>query len=204
LRQLDGPVRVLDLCCGGGGVGLALPPFKGEMVGVDINDTAVGLARLAAGAQGLSSHSYHCGDAGSVLNQSFDLVVGNPPSLPPELGGQATLFATGSSTRLLQLLDQLLGALTPRGRALLTVFSTAAGRGREAPDELRTELATAVAPRRRYRYAVRRQFPLAQGRWLRHVALELLPQEAGKGEEFSDLTSGGVQLPGLIRRRAFC
>jgi SAM-dependent methyltransferase len=204
LAEQPRPCRVLDLCCGGGGVGLALPPFEGELIGVDVNPTAISLARLAAQAQGLTHHSYLCADATTLLReQKFDLVVGNPPTLPPELGGQTTLYATGSSANLLTLLVCLLEALTPAGRALLTVFSTASGRGEKAGDPLRRELSSLLGPCRGYTYTVRRQFPLAGGRFLRHVALSVEAESATRGERFEDLTAGGFALPGFTWRRSF-
>lgn len=200
LASLAPPVKFLDLCCGGGGVGLALPAFQGAMVGVDINPAALELASLAAAAQGLGSYDYLCGEAASALEDGFDLIVGNPPTLPPDLGGRATLYATGSSSQFLDLLQRLLDALSPRGQALLTVFSTATGRGPSASDPLRDQLRALLAPRRGYSYTVRRQFPLGQNRWLRHVALEIAA--AGKPEEkFADPASQGWQLPGLAWRR---
>lgn len=199
----NGSRRVLDLCCGGGAVGLALPVFSGEVLGVDINPAALALARLAAAAQGLAHYQYLEGDAVTALEQRFDLVVGNPPTLPPELGGTATLYATGSAAGFLLLLDQLLSALTPQGQALLTVFSTADGRGAGASDPLRRELAALIGSGRGYSYTVRRQFALGDGRWLRHVALELLPQRETRGERFADPARGGLELPGLGWRRAY-
>ena len=201
LSGLPQPVRFLDLCCGGGGVGLALSAFEGEMVGVDINGAALKLAGLAASAQGLENYSYQQGDASSVLDQRFDLVVGNPPTLPPDLGGQPTLYATGSSSQFLVLLGGLLDALSPRGQALLTVFSTAHGQGEAAVDPLRPDLRAALGTRRAYSYTVRRQFPLGENRWLRHVALEIEAEGGRRGETFRDPASRGVQLPGLAWRR---
>jgi SAM-dependent methyltransferase len=205
LARLARPVRVLDLCCGGGGVGLALPRFEGELVGVDVNPVAVSLATLAAAAQGLKSYFYVCGDMALAWQGTYDLVVGNPPTLPPELGGRHTLYATGDSARLLDMLERLLAILSAPGRALLTVFSRADGTGEKAFDPLRAALPS-VLGKRPWRYTVRRQFPLGTGQWLRHVALELGPSTEGKNpdppERFVDATRGGFQLPGLAWRRA--
>lgn len=197
----NGSVRVLDLCCGGGGVGLGLAPFEGELVGVDVNPEAVGLARLSAAAQGLWHYRYLCADAREALQGEYDLIVGNPPTLPPELGGRSTLYATGPSSLLHELLELVLDCLSARGTALLTVFSTARGRGDEAPDELRSELRRALQGRRGHRYTVRRHFPVGQGRWLRHVALQILPQSEKPAQTFRHEARGGFQLPGLGWRR---
>lgn len=181
-----GQALVLDLCCGSGGVGLALPSFQGQLIGVDINPHAIELARLTSQSQGLSHHSYHCGEASSVLDQRYDLIVGNPPTLPPELGGNTTLYATGSCDRFLSLLESVTNALTADGQAVLTVFSVAEGQGERAPDSLRRELPSLFSARRGYRYTVRRQFQLGEERWLRHVALEILPEAATREEQFHD------------------
>lgn len=194
-------VRVLDLCCGGGGVGLGLPLFEGELVGVDIHEPAIALAHLAAQAQELTNYSYRCAEAEAVLDESYDLVVGNPPTLSPELGGRPTLYATAPASRFLDLIDRLRHTLTPPGRALFTVFSQARGQGAEAEDPLRRELATLLTPWRGYLYSVRRQFSLGGGAWLRHVALEILPQAAERGERFEAPAKGGLQLPALEWRR---
>ena len=199
LSGMSAPVRFLDLCCGGGGVGLSLPSFQGELIGVDINGAALELASLAARAQGLRNYGYQMGDASSVLDQRFDLIVGNPPTLPPDLGGQPTLYATGSSSQFMVLLHSLLDALTPRGQALLTIFST--GQGEAGTDPLRSDLRAALGMRRAYSYTVRRQFPLGGNRWLRHVTLRIQAEGERCGETFRDPASHGMQLPGLAWRR---
>lgn len=202
LGACPSPTRVLDLCCGSGGVGLALPPFSGELFGVDIHAPSLELAELAAQAQGLRHHGYLQGDILPFLTgQRFDLVVGNPPSLPTDLGGRHTLYASGSRERLVELLQGLLEALSPSGRALLTVFSVADGGDPQSPDLLRRELQGWLARHRPYRYTVRRQYRLATDRWLRHVALEIEP-EGPSGQETFDWQGGALQLPGLAWRRS--
>ena len=190
--------RVLDLCCGGGGVGLGLPVFHGSLLGVDINPQAIELARLATEAQGLESYRYHLGTVEEVLESDYDLVIGNPPSLPPEIGARTTVYASGSTARWLEWLVLLENRLSDSGRLLVTVFSVADGPASDALDPLRGELTQRL--RRGFRYTVRRQFPMAGGRWLRHVALELLPQEERAGEEFVG-PSPSLQLPALAWRR---
>ena len=195
----DGQLSVLDLCCGGGGVGLGLPKFEGSLLGVDINPQAIALARSAAEAQGLTNYSYHLGSVEDVLNRKYDLIIGNPPSLPSELGGQSTVYATGSSAQWIAWLEKLLTCLSPTGRALLTVFSLADGPLEASRDPLRSTLSETI--RRGYRYLVRRQFPMPQGRWLRHVSLEIKPLSEESQEQFV-LSAESFQLPGLAWRRS--
>lgn len=190
--------RVLDLCCGGGGVGLALSPFRGTLLGVDINPAAIALASLAASAQGLRNYRYHLGSVEEVMDETYDLVIGNPPTLPPELGGTSTVYATGPTGRWLDWLEKLQARLSPGGRLLVTAFSVADGPGAGATDALRPILAQRLS--RAYLYTIRRQYPLTSGRWLRHVALELLPEGEEAGERFVE-AAPSFQLPALPWRR---
>ncbi len=197
----DPKVRVLDLCCGGGGVGLALPAFPGELHGVDINPVAVAVAKASALAQGLESYHYRVADAQEAFDQSYDLVVGNPPTFPPELVEGPRLYATGTPTSFLDLLNSILERLTPKGRVCLTLFALAEGSSETAADCMRASLRTLVAPYRAYSYSVRRQFPVGDGRWLRHVALELGAADEAPGEQFAFPAATSFQLPWLEWRR---
>lgn len=192
-------LSVLDLCCGGGGVGLALPEFEGDLLGVDINPQAISLAQAAAQAQSLTNYRYHLGSVDDVLNRQYDLVIGNPPSLPPELGGLPTVYATGGSAQWIGWLEKLVNDLSPTGRALLTVFSVADGPREDSIDPLRASLSTVL--KRGYSYTVRRQFPMPERRWLRHVALEIKPATDNRVEQF-EIATGTLQLPGLAWRRS--
>ncbi len=191
-------VRALDLCCGGGGVGLALPLFSGTLLGVDINPAAIALARLAVSAQGLNNYRYHLGSVDEVVEETYDLVIGNPPTLPPELGGISTVYATGPTGRWLDWLEKFQRSLSPRGRLLVTVFSVADGPGPGAKDPLRPALSQRLT--RPYLYTIRRQYPIASGQWLRHIALELLPEGKDVGERFVK-AAPSFQLPALHWRR---
>lgn len=192
------PLRVLDLCCGGGGVGLALPPFQGSLLGVDVNPSALELARAASIAQGLERYRYHLGSVDEVVDEPYDLVVGNPPSLPPELGGTSTLYATGAAGRWLEWLSRLERSLSPQGRLLLTVFSLADGPSGKAHDAIYLKLSRELS--RPFCYTVRRQFPLGAAGWLRHVALELLPETESARQRFVECAAS-FDLPALGWRR---
>lgn len=199
--ESDRKLRVLDLCCGGGGVGLALPPFLGELHGVDINPLAVAVAQVSAAAQGLENYHYAVTDAQQAFQQSYDLVVGNPPTFPPELAVGPKLYATGTQTSFLDLLSSILERLTSHGRACLTLFAVAQGPDKGAIDPMRASIKDLVGKARAYSYTVRRQFPVGDGRWLRHVALELGAAKEVAGEQFSFPAATSFQLPGLEWRR---
>ncbi|MFA5507757.1 MAG: methyltransferase [Vulcanimicrobiota bacterium] len=196
LASLKGPVRCLDLCCGGGGVGLALPSFEGTLMGIDLNPTAVGLAQATAAAQGLSHYQYCCLDLMEGLRGEFELIFGNPPTLSPLLTGKDVFHATGDEDVLPNLLEKVLTALTPKGRAVFTFFSEAE-RGKDAQWDRLRELLTG---KRGFRCYARREYPLGAGRYLRHSALELNPL-GDESAQFEPLGGRGAQLPGVKARQ---
>ena len=196
LSRMDAPCRCLDLCCGGGGVGLALPGFEGSLLGVDLNSTAVRLAENTALAQNLSNYRYQCCDALQGLEGEFDLIFGNPPTLSPILTGRDVFHATGTDDVLPNLLEKILQALTARGRAVLTFFSEV----RDGGDTQWERLGRLLAGRRGFYCYSRREYPLGTGRFLRHSALELQP--LGQVEQvFEPLKHRGVQLPAVRQRQ---
>ncbi|MCA9778826.1 MAG: methyltransferase [Candidatus Eremiobacteraeota bacterium] len=196
LNRMDAPCRCLDLCCGGGGVGLALPEFEGSLLGVDLNSTAVSLAENTALAQNLANYRYQCCDALQGLEGEFDLIFGNPPTLSPVLTGRDVFHATGSDDVLPLLLEKILNALTTTGRAVLTFFSEVRG-GRDTQWERLEKL---LVGRRGFHCYSRREYPLGTGRFLRHSALELQP--LGQDEHvFEPLEYRGIQLPAVKQRQ---
>jgi release factor glutamine methyltransferase len=95
--------RVLDVGVGSGAIALALKHERPDahVVGVDVSDAALSLARENAAALGLDVE-LHAGDAASA-GDGWDLVVSNPPyvdtlrGLQPELGfePEQALVGTG-------------------------------------------------------------------------------------------------------------
>jgi release factor glutamine methyltransferase len=78
----DRPVRVLDLGVGSGAILLAIinERTNAEGVGVDRSEAALAFAVANAEALGLSDRiALRVGDWGEGLEESFDLVVSNPP-----------------------------------------------------------------------------------------------------------------------------
>ena len=195
LKLLPDSCRVLDLCCGGGGVGLGLPDFEGELLGIDLNSPAVELAAGTARAQGLANYEYRCCDALEGLEGEFELIFGNPPTLSPSLTGRDVFHATGTDDVLPELLEKVLVSLKPTGRAVLTFFCELSG-GRDLQWE---RLKTLLEGRRGCHCYVRREYPLGEGRFLRHSALELNPE--GDPQLFEPLKSRGIQLPAVRSRQ---
>jgi release factor glutamine methyltransferase len=84
-RQMA-PTRILDLCTGTGCIALALArafAASGATVcGVDIMPGAVALAAQNACSNNITS-TFLCGDLyAPVANETFDLIVANPPYIP--------------------------------------------------------------------------------------------------------------------------
>ena len=196
LKLLSDSCRALDLCCGGGGVGLGLPDFEGDLLGVDLNSPAIELADATARAQGLANYRYKSCDALEGLAGEFELIFGNPPTLSPSLTGRDVFHATGSDDVLPELLEKVLVSLKPTGRAVFTFFSELKD-GRDLQWE---RLKTLLEGRRGCHCYVRREYPLGEGRYLRHSAMELSP--AGENELlFEPLQNRGVQLPAVKSRQ---
>ncbi|MBB4913765.1 putative protein N(5)-glutamine methyltransferase [Streptosporangium saharense] len=102
LARRDGPVVVVDLCCGSGAMGAALatalsplPPGRVEVHAVDIDPAAVRCARrnLAAvpgatvSGAAVSGHVHEgdlYGPLPAVLRGRVDLLVASPPYVPTE------------------------------------------------------------------------------------------------------------------------
>jgi len=193
---LDGPLSCLDLCCGSGGVGLSLPPFDGDLLGVDLNPVAIQVAHLTAKVQGLDHYRYRCCDVESGLEGEFDLIFGNPPTLSPTLTGQDVFHATGTLEAFRSLLQGVMQTLKPTGYALLTLFSEVV----DGVDRARAAVEETLSGVRGFRYEVRREFRLGGNRRLRHCALELLPASSDL-QEFCPLLDPGMELPALAWRR---
>lgn len=186
----------LDLCCGGGGVGLALPDFEGRLLGIDLNPHAIELARASARAQALAHYAYECADMGKGLEGRYHLVFGNPPTLSPRLTGADVFHATGTWDDFEALLEAVLDALEPRGRAVFTLFSERT----EQRDPAFQALERRLKGERGFTYTVRRVFPLPGGAELCHCALELLP--AGEeGSRYVPFKGPAFLLGGLSWRR---
>lgn len=202
LQNLGGrrELRVLDLCCGGGGVGLALPGFAGTLTGVDLNERAVSAARLMAELQGLSNYQYHLADARELLRESYDLVVGNPPTLDPELAGADVFHATGSLALFEEILKKILVSLSSEGRAVLTVFSQVSKQNGVVNDPTHLLVQDLVGDSRPYQYRVRRSFPLKNSA-LRHCSIHLFGCSEEQVSGFVP-SPRATQLPALTWRRS--
>lgn len=81
----DAPARVLDLGVGSGAIVLAILAERpnAKAVGVDFSEAALAVAQRNADKLGLASRlELRSGDWSAGLEETFDLVVSNPPYIP--------------------------------------------------------------------------------------------------------------------------
>jgi carbamoyltransferase len=114
---------VLDLCTGSGVAALVAGVQGRSVVGVDINPRAVAFARFNAAFNALEACSFCTGDLYSaVQNESFDLILANPPFVPtPALGG--LLYrdgGPGGDQVLSRIVEGLSSHLREGGTCLIT------------------------------------------------------------------------------------
>ncbi len=117
--------RVLDMGCGSGTAALVLARQAREAIGVDLNPRAVALARVNAALNGLENVSFREGDLfASVVGETFDLIVSQPPFVPRPRGAAAATYLYGGARGdelALTLLARVGAHLAPGGRAILGV-----------------------------------------------------------------------------------
>ena len=110
--ELDPGERVLDVGCGPGRHALALARRGIDVVGVDLSDDFITLARDAAAAEGLPAH-FEVGDVRELAYAEFDAAVCLCQGGFGLLGGRDEPRAFG----------RIAAALRPGGRLALTAFS---------------------------------------------------------------------------------
>lgn len=137
--------RALDLCTGCGVVALAAPSRFTEVLGVDINPTAVALARANAVLNGAGNVRFVQGDLWQAAQGRWDLITANPPYLPLP-GEMAHLRHAYGGRRGIETTLAILGGLQEHleegGLCLLLSFSPVS-RGR---DLLLEEALSALGP----------------------------------------------------------
>jgi len=110
--ELDPGERMLDVGCGPGRHALALARRGIDVVGVDLSDDFISLARDAAAAEGLAAH-FEVGDVRELAYAEFDAAVCLCQGGFGLLGGRDEPRAFG----------RIAAALRPGGRLALTAFS---------------------------------------------------------------------------------
>ena len=78
------PLRVLDLCCGSGCIGITLAKQSAAQVVLsDVSEDALAVARINAQKHGVCVELIH-GDLFDKIDGKFDLIVSNPPYVTEE------------------------------------------------------------------------------------------------------------------------
>lgn len=162
-QPLEGQ-RALDFCCGCGVVGLALEARFQEVVGVDISERAIETAKDNA-TLNRKNVRFLVSDLWDEVEGRFDLVIGNPPALPPQLVQGEHLFAVADVQLFWRTLDRLPEFLSPGGRAFFVLFS--------AGEELLRGSQERLPAGWSLEYRVNESYRLtdAQIPWLHHVQL---------------------------------
>lgn len=115
------PRRVLDLGCGAGpgAIVIATAAPRAEVIGVDINETALEFARVNAALAGVAAQ-FRKSDLLTSVEGAFDLIVANPPYLN-DTAERAYRHGGGplGAGLSLSILDAALGRLAPGGSLLL-------------------------------------------------------------------------------------
>ncbi|MEZ5597194.1 MAG: 50S ribosomal protein L3 N(5)-glutamine methyltransferase [Pseudomonadales bacterium] len=141
------PARVLDLCCGGGCIGIAtaLTFPDSEVVMTDIDPAAVALARRNIALHGLETRVRVLEtDLYDGVEGRFDMILTNPPyvdavdlaALPPEYAHEPVLALDGGGDGLDLMRRILAGAparLSPGGILVGEVGASAAALCRSVP-----------------------------------------------------------------------
>ena len=130
------PKRVLDLCCGGGCIGLAVAHYYPELTVdlADLDKNALALARENIALMGLADRAatIHCDVFEGLGQQKYDIILSNPPyvndsdlsSMPAEYSHEPEL-ALGSGSDGLALTRRILAEagqfLTEQGLLVVEV-----------------------------------------------------------------------------------
>lgn len=88
-KEKQGKARVLDLCTGSGAIAISLAKYlpSCEIVGVDISNQALEVAKKNQIRNEVSNVSFICSDLFENVVGQFDVIVSNPPYIRTEVIG---------------------------------------------------------------------------------------------------------------------
>lgn len=86
-KEKQGNARVLDLCTGSGAIAISLAKYlpNCEIVGVDISNKALEIAKKNQIKNEVSNISFICSDLFEKVEGQFDVIVSNPPYIKTEV-----------------------------------------------------------------------------------------------------------------------
>jgi 2-polyprenyl-3-methyl-5-hydroxy-6-metoxy-1,4-benzoquinol methylase len=116
--------RALDLGCGAGALSVALARAGASVVATDVNARAVTLTKVNAMLGGLSIDARQGDLYAPVANETFDLIVSQPPCIPQPEGSAKTTYLFGGR-RGDEIVTRALAGFAPHlaegGRAVFLV-----------------------------------------------------------------------------------
>ncbi len=128
-EEIEEEDRVLDMGTGSGILALIASEVCEQVVGVDINESAVELAEKNASANGLENIEFIKSDLFQDVDGEFDLIVFNAPYLPPSesheglIGSEQWLGGESGTEIVSRFSDEAMNHLSEDGKILLMVSS---------------------------------------------------------------------------------
>ncbi len=87
IQRRKGPVRVLDLCCGSGCIGISIKKLcsNTEVTLVDISEGALEVSEINAKQLDANVQVVHSDLFEALRGQTYDLILSNPPYIPTKV-----------------------------------------------------------------------------------------------------------------------
>ena len=107
--------RILDLCCGGGWLGITLKEENSSVIGSDLNPRALEISRFNARMNGVAGIDWRLGSWYEKVPEKFDLIISNPPFVISPGGQSVALDTEDNETVIPSVLGGIADRLNPGG-----------------------------------------------------------------------------------------